>query len=494
VSLVSILRSAATRCPNKPAVVLGKRVITYSELDSAAQRFAQKLIQASAMPGDRVALHMQNGPEIVIAYFACFYARVIAVPVNTRLKAPEIRYLIEHSGSAIYVGQRDLLTEVEEFWSDLPGVRQFIVDGREVQSCSGHAAASLLPRVQIDQPAVILYTSGSTAQPKGVVHTHRSSMIAARGFGITGDDDVIIITTPMVHSAAFMMMLASVAAATTSVVDRQFDPDLVLDAIANYHGTYMFGMPVMYRALIATQRARPRDVSSLRWCAAGGDAVPMALQGEFNRQFGLPLHEIFGTTEAGLIATNCGGLEDHVGSFGRAVPGVDVAVMDAEGHEVSISTEGEMCVRTAALMMGYWNDQAATEAAIRGGWFRTGDLICQDRDGYLWFRGRKKEIIVRGGSNISPQEVEAVLYQHPAVREVGVVGTPDAIWGQRVVAFVSCRYPAAAKDLTEFVERYLASYKVPEEIIFIDDLKKNSTGKIDRRALSEQYVVGIQQR
>ena len=138
-------------------------------------------------------------------------------------------------------------------------------------------------------------------------------------------------------------------------------------------------------------------------------------------------------------------------------------------------------------MMGYWNDQVATEAAFVGGWFRTGDLVCQDPDGYLWFRGRKKEIIVRGGSNISPQEVEAVLYQHPAVREVGVIGAPDAIWGQRVVAFVGCRYPIAAKDLSEFAERYLAAYKVPEEIIFMDDLKKSSTGKIDRRALSQQY-------
>src|SRR5262249_13860970 len=159
----------------------------------------------------------------------------------------------------------------------------------------------------------------------------------------------------------------------------------------------------------------PRDVSSLKWCVAGGDAVPQALQSEFARCFGLPLREIFGATETGLVAGNWRGLAEPAGSFGRTAPCVDVAIMDARGCAVSAGTEGEMYVRTAALMVGYWNDSSATEAALASGWFRTGDLACQDLDGYLWFKGRKKEIIVRGGSNVSPQEVEAVLYQHPAV-------------------------------------------------------------------------------
>jgi long-chain acyl-CoA synthetase len=487
VSLASSLQSAAIRFPNKPAVVLGSRVLTYAELNREAQRLAQRLMASGAMPGDRVAVHLYNGADLVIGYFGCFYAGMIAVPVNTRMKGPEIQFVLEHSGSAIYVGERDLFSEVESIRSNLPGIRQFMVDLCNFDPPDGRAPASALPWVPLDHPAVILYTSGSTSRPKGVVHTHRSSMVAAQGLRI-GDDDMVLIITPMVHSAAFMMLLAGIAAATTLVVVSHFEPDLVLDAIARHHVTYLLGMPVMYRALIASQETRPRDVSSLKWCVAGGDAVPQALQSEFARCFGLPLREIFGATETGLIAGNWPGIVDPVGSFGRAAPGVDIAIMDARGCAVSFGTEGEMCVRSAALMMGYWNDQSATEAALTGGWFRTGDLACQDRNGYLWFRGRKKEIIVRGGSNVSPQEVEAILYRHPAVREVGVVGVPDTVWGQRVVAFVSPHYRVAAKDLIAFVSKYLAGYKVPEEILFLDDLKKNSTGKIDRRALRERYV------
>jgi long-chain acyl-CoA synthetase len=189
-----------------------------------------------------------------------------------------------------------------------------------------------------------------------------------------------------------------------------------------------------------------------------------------------------------LVAGNWRGLADPVGSFGRTAPCVDVAIMDAWGCAVSAGIEGEMYVRTAALMMGYWNDKSATEAALAGGWFRTGDLACQDLDGYLWFKGRKKEIIVRGGANVSPQEVEAVLYQHPAVREVGVVGACDSLWGERVVAFVRCRFRVAAEDLIAFASKHLAAYKVPEEVLFLDQLEKNATGKIDRRALRERYA------
>jgi long-chain acyl-CoA synthetase len=461
-------------------------VLTYAELDSEAQRLARRLIACGTRPGDRVALHMHNGAEIAIAYFACFLAGAIAVPINARMTGAEIGYMLEHSGSSIYLGQSNVA--LEEISSRVPGIRQLFLDHLK-KDCFSVLSAIALPPVQEDDPAVILYTSGSTARPKGVVHSHRSLLNAARGLWIEGDD-VIMMVTSMVHSAALAMLLAGAAAGATSVVTEQFEADQALDAIAAYRATYMIGMPTMYRALTVAQAAQPRDITSMRLWLASGDAVPAALQRNFSRQIGLPLHEIFGATETGVIAANWGCETKQFGSFGRAAPGVDVAVIDTNGDPVSFGTEGEMVVRSPANMMGYWNDPIATTGALVNGWFNTGDLVSQDADGHLWFRGRKKEVIVRGGANVSPQEVEAICYQHGAVGEAGVIGAIDPIWGERVVAFIS-RQPGqavTAEELIAFVARRLAAYKVPKEVIFLEHIPKNAAGKVNRRALRERYA------
>ena len=490
-SLASLLRDAVSRVPDKPALYMKDRVLTYTELDGEAQRLARRLIACGAKPGDRVAIHMLNGAEIVIAYFACFLAGAIAVPINARMKAAEIEYVLEHSGSLIYLGQCELFQEIAKSRGHLPTVRQFMIDGRGLEVGSDLPATELATTAP-DQPTVILYTSGSTARPKGVVHTHRSAQSAALDFTRhlrMGGADVVAIVTPMVHSAGFFTLLATVGAGAKALTVPRFDADIVLDAIAQHRGTHMFAMPVMYRTLIAAQRGRPREVSSVRAFFAGGDVVPPALQSEFAKCFGRALHEGYGTTETGLVALNWSNAASRVGSFGRPIPGVDIAVVDADGAPVSAGTQGELLVRSASNMAGYWNDPAATDRVLKDGWFHSGDLVRENCDGYLWFRGRKKEVIVRGGSNISPQEVEDVLYQHAAVREAGVVGPPDEVWGQRVVAFVSQRPGLAisADQLIAFVAERLAAYKTPEEIVFLDDLPKNPSGKVERRALLERY-------
>ena len=486
-SLASLLCDAASRVPNKPALYIKDRVFTYAELDGEAQRLARRLVACGAKPGDRVALHMQNGAEIAIAYFACFLAGAIAVPINARMKGPEIEYMLEHSGSSIYVGQKGVA--LEEINSRLPCIRQLFLDHLKLEDRLNVLSAITLPPVQEDDPAVILYTSGSTARPKGVVHSHRSLLNAARGLWIESDD-VIMIVMSMAHSVALAMLLAGTAAGATSVVVRQFEADPVLDAIACCRATYMIGMPIMYRALTAAQAVQPRDITSMRLWLASGDTTPSALQSNFSRHVGLPLHEIFGATETGVIAANWGCGAKQVGSFGRVALGVDLAVIDANGDPVSFGTKGEMIVRSRANMIGYWNDPIATAAALVNGWFYTGDLVSQDPDGHLWFRGRKREIIVRGGANVSPQEVEEIFYQHGVVREAGVVGAIDPIWGERVVAFVS-RQPGQAvtsEELIAFVAKRLAAYKVPKEVVFLEDLPKSAAGKVNRRALRERYA------
>ena len=486
-SLASLLRNAAAYLPNKPALHFQERVLSYAELDVEAHRFARELIACGVQPGDRIALHMPNGAELAVGYFACFLAGAIAVPINARIKAPEIQYVLEQSGSSMYVGQSKLAEGLEEIRSRLSDVRHFLLlDHLQFDVRCDPLTEITLPSVQPQDPAVILYTSASTARPKGAVHSHRSFLNAARGLTITCDD-VIMIVVSMAHSVGLAMLLASVAAGATSVVVSQFEAGPVLDAIARYRGTYMLGMPVMYRALTVAQQARPRDVSSMKHWIASGDTIPPALQRDFVRHCGRPLQEIFGTTETGVIAANWNPGPNHVGSFGRAAPGVEIALTDDNGDPVPFGLDGEMIVRSAANMIGYWSDQVATAAALIDGWFHTGDFAYQDPDGYLWFRGRKKEIIVRGGANVSPQEVESVLYQHDAVREVGVVGVSDVIWGERVVAFVDRRPGRAvtADELIAFMAKRLAAYKMPDEVVFLADLPKNATGKVDRRALRE---------
>jgi acyl-coenzyme A synthetase/AMP-(fatty) acid ligase len=272
-----------------------------------------------------------------------------------------------------------------------------------------------------------------------------------------------------------------------------FEPDAVLDAIEKHRGTYLLGMPAMYSALISAQRIHPRDLSSVSRFLAGGDSVPLELQREFLDCIGQPLHEIFGTTENGWIAANFSSAPRHRGSFGFPAPGVDVAIVGADGTSLPADCAGEMIVRSRTTMIGYWNDPKETERALKGGWFHTGDLVRQSRDGYLWFVGRKKEIIITGGSNVSPQEVEAVLYQHPDVREAGVIGIPDRTRGERVVAFVTCTPEASVKpnQLISFVASRLAAYKTPDEVVCLDDLPKSVAGKVQRRALRERYLTSL---
>jgi long-chain acyl-CoA synthetase len=486
--IASALHRAASCAPNKPALIAGDRAMNYREFDRQARDIAARLVAADVAPGDRVALHMHNGFELAIAYFACFYAGAIAVPVNTRMKAAEIAYVLDHSGASLYLGQPELFEEIAELPPCFADVRQWVTDLSEIDAPARRLAAAVLPNVAADQPAAILYTSGSTARPKGVVHTHHSLWNVGRGLGIAGHD-VVMLITPMVHLAALAGLLASLEATAIAAPIAQFDPHDVLDAIARHRATYLIGMPVMCRALIAAQGMQPRDVSSGTHYFAGGDAVPPALKTEFAQCFGRPLRELFGTTESGLIAVNWSDMPAQADSFGGARSGVEIAVAGEDGRPAPRGSVGEMIVRSPGNMAGYWNDLAATAQTIRHGWVYTGDLVSQGSDGYFRFQCRKKEIIVRGGSNISPQEVEAVLYQHDCVRDAGVIGAPDPTWGERVVAFISRRpgRTVSAGELIAFVAKRLANYKTPVEVLFLDDLPKSATGKVQRRELRETY-------
>ena len=457
--------------------------MSWEELDRSTSRLAGWFLDQGLRSGDRVAIHWSNRIETVQLFFGLWKAGLIAVPINTRLKPPEISYILDHSQARMCFSEPALAPLAAEagagnVLSELPSLEP---------------ADVALPEVDPDQPAVILYTSGTTARPKGAIHTHRTlienSRLVVAAFHLGAGDATLVMTSMMHAVGLYLDLLPAILSGGSATLLPAFEPAAVLDAIERFRCTYTVALPALMHAIAEEQALKPRDVGSLTVLWAGGDSVPVSLQARVQGLFGLALREGYGMTEAVPLIVNPKSAIRQ-GSLGVAVAGVQVRIVDLNDHDVPDSETGEIAVRSPGNCIGYWNDPNATEALLRNGWLHTGDLASCDGDGYYWFKGRKKEIIIRGGSNISPQEVEEALYQHPAVMEVGVIGTPDPILGQRVIAFVSVRPTDAPseKELIEFARQRLADYKTPERILFIPQLPKGLTGKVQRRALKEMLI------
>ena len=342
-----------------------------------------------------------------------------------------------------------------------------------------------------DRPLMSATTSGTTARPKGVTHTHEAlhymtGLMEQMGLS---RERVAAALTPMTHMGGFMcLMLSALNVGATLVLPAGSDPQTILETLERHRCTFSGTLPVQCQALVACQTATPYDISPEMLFMSGGDSVSTALQEQFTRAFSLPLHEFLGMTESCPITWNPPG-EIRPGSIGVPLEGVLLRVVDADGNDVKLGDVGELTVKSPGTTIGYWNNPEATAESLRDGWLYTGDLVTQDAEGYYWFAGRKKELIVRGGSNISPQEVEAVLYQHPAVAEAGVIGIPDETWGEVVVAYVARQEGVSATEaeLIEFARKQIAAHKVPAKVVFLPSLPKNPVGKIQRRALKEHY-------
>jgi long-chain acyl-CoA synthetase len=489
-SITTALKRSRDRSPNRIAVACGEESWTYSQFARLTDSIAINLIGAGAEPGDRVAIHLLNGPEMALCQVGCLKAGAIVVPINTRLKGREIDYILRHSGSAIYIGQPEVYGETAPSCPAVEALPRYLTGGsasRGIRPFSDLSAtprrSAQLPALALDQPAGILYTSGTTAHPKGAVHTQRTLLETANAMRQMrlDEDQTVLVMSSMAHMIGFgLLFLSALLNGATVVITRPFDTEGSLDAFARWNCTYTLGLPAMFECLLRAQTAAPCNVASGRFFFCGGDSVAPTLQEAFRPVFG-SICEVYGLTEVAPAAWNRPG-DVRVGSIGKPGDKVEFRLINAEGLPVETGTVGEICIKAPHLMAGYWQDADAGD-----GWFRTGDLARADADSFYWFSGRKKEIIVRGGSNISPQEVEAVLYDHPAVAEAAVVGRPDAFWGETVVAHIALR-PGSRLDEEElivFAKGRLADYKTPEDVVFHSELPKGPTGKLQRRALRE---------
>lgn len=486
--------------PDRVALRFGNRSWTYAELDEQTERMAKALWAFGVRPGDRVALFLPNCPELVLSYFGCFKIGAATVPLNYRYRQGEARYALEHSGSKTLIVHPTLVDEVKELPLASMGVeRRYLTAGGSVAGFEPfetllEGGREELPEVTFGERwlAAILYTSGSTARPKGVMYSHETlwqdCLIQKETFELT-KEDVLLISTAACHAAAFSgQLLPGLHVGATCVLMHLPTPEEVVRAIEGDRVTRVQMLPASLADLVEYLESHPgKDLSSWRCCTCGGDVVPVELHRRFRAVAGFELDELYGMTEVLSCITNPPFGAKKPGSIGKPAVRTELRVVDGEGKEVPSGETGELLVRSRAMLVGYWNDPEATAEAIRDGWMHTGDLVRVDEDGYYWFVSRKKEIIIRGGSNISPLEVEEVLDSHPAVHLSCVVGVPNARYGQIVAAYVELRKevtPApGVEELRQFVADRLAAYKVPERITLVSAMPLNSTGKVDRRTL-----------
>jgi acyl-CoA synthetase (AMP-forming)/AMP-acid ligase II len=491
--LQALQRQVRSR-PEGTAFIFHDDVWTYRRLADESERIAHGLAANDVKPGDRIILHMLNRPEMIVTYYACYRLGTIAAPLRFALTFAELAPLLQRLQPALYIGEASLYPNVQP--ADpaiLPLSRRILVDDRAgtygVQSWDvlKQAPAAELPTPSIDEPAILINTSGtSSGQPKFVIHTP-NTLAAVADLLCKYDDlsaaDISISPLAMTHASGIFRSLAFIQMGMLFLIQESVDADAVLDNVERHRGTYISGPPAHYPALIRAQQARPRDLSSLRFGSTGGDGCPIELQEKASSVLGMPLYNYWGATEAVGSLT----FGRRPGPVARVVAEAQVRLVDDQGGDVPHGEIGELLIRGPNVFVGYWGDPAATAQNLRDGWYYTGDLMRRGDGDEIWFVARKKDIIIRSATNISPIEVEeALVASHPAVKEAAVVGKPDPVLGQRVFAYVTLKdsaQKAVVSDILDKVGQRLAAYKVPEDLIVLDELPRNALSKVDRAQL-----------
>ena len=503
--LYQILKKQCEKNPEKQAIAYGEREYSYRALLDRVDRMADTLLELGYGKDDRIAFFLFNAPEIIIIYFACFKIGVTVVPLNYRLKEEEVSYIIKHSRPTLLISQKSLYDRIEKIIPALSTLKHiYLVDGEGVYSdiplfstlFSTTVSVTAAIEVPKETIAAILYTSGTTGHPKGVLLAHDQMMLHTMGHCKLVEycsEDRTLVSLALSNNFAFshQMLCALYAGAALEIV-ATFDPREVLEKIEKRGITMLYMMPVKYHALnnVALKRSLP-VANRLRLAIVAGDTTPFIVMENFKKIFGLDICEGMGMTETQVYALNPLKEGKKRGSVGLPVGYTSVEIQNGLGKPLLPEEIGEIAVKGEIVMRSYLDNQKVTQESFRNGWFLTGDLGYIDAEGYLWFRGRKKQLIVHNGSNISPQEVEEVFYHHPSVFEVGVIGVPDTFAGENVHAFVALKTgmaPLGEKELLDFAKVHLADYKLPQSITFIDALPKGATGKIDRNLLKEYYL------
>lgn len=492
-NLASNLRGSAGQSPDRPAVRLDDEVLSYRALAGRVAATAAGLAERGVRPGDRVALLLPNLPLFPVCYYGILAAGAVVVPLNPLFKPREIAYHLGDSQAALLLAGVAAAEPAAE-GADRAGVTCLVLDPDAAAELTSGPARELapVPREAADT-AVILYTSGTTGVPKGAELTHanlaRNAQVVRDTLQHTGPEDVIFGGLPLYHSFGQTSGLnTGVASGSCLTLVSRFEPGKALEVLQRDRVTVFLGVPTMYAAMLRHPAAATADLSRLRLCVSGGASLPVELMREFESRFGCTILEGYGLSETSPVATfNHPDRPRKPGSIGTPIAGVETRVVDpVGGQDLPPGEVGEILIRGHNVMKGYWQRPEATAEAMTGGWFHTGDLARADQDGFLFIVDRIKDLVIRGGYNVYPREVEEVLYEHPAVAEAAVIGVPDPLLGQEVAAAVALKpdTAATAEELREFVKERVAPQKYPRHVWLLDELPKGPTGKLLKRELT----------
>ncbi|HVC08186.1 MAG TPA: long-chain fatty acid--CoA ligase [Solirubrobacterales bacterium] len=491
-NLASILTASAERAPQSAAIRLGGAAHTYADLDDRSARLATLLHEKGLAAGDRVGVMLPNVPEFPSAYYGVLRAGGVVVPMNVLLKRREIAFYLEDSGAELLFAWHGFAEEARA------GAADAGVELVEVEP-AGFAAslerldptAGLAYTAESDT-AVILYTSGTTGKPKGAELTHlnlfRNADVSSRTTSEIGAGDVVLGALPLFHSfGQTVSMNASLMVGACLTLVPKFDPGEALATMQRDGVSHFYGVPTMYGALLHHPQRGDFDTSALRICITGGASMPVEVLRGFERAFGCVVLEGYGLSETSPVScSNHPERERKPGSIGTPIEGVEMRVVDEDDNPVPQGEVGEIVIRGHNIMKGYWRRPEATAEAMRGGWFHSGDMARVDENGYYYIVDRKKDLIIRGGYNVYPREVEEVLYEHPRIREAAVVGVPHDKWGEEIGAAVVLHegQQMAPEEVSTYVKDRIAAYKYPRLVWFLEELPKGPTGKILKREIA----------
>jgi len=490
-NLATSLANTAGSHPDRIAVRLDERTLRYRDLDELSARVASWLLGRGITAGDRVGLMAPNTPEFIELYYGILRAGAVVVPMNPQFKSREVDYYLADSAAALALAWHGVADQAaagaSRAGTDLVVIEPADLADTLARSGPAPAVAGRAP----SDTAVILYTSGTTGQPKGAELTHANLISNVEVTRTTlldlGPEDVLLGALPLFHSfGQTVVMGCAVASGACLTLLPRFEPARALEIIKRDQVTVMAGVPTMYAAMLHSAAGSAGDVASLRVCVSGGAAMPVELMRTFEKQFGCIILEGYGLSETSPVASfNHPDRERKPGTIGQAIAGVEMRVQSDEGDPLPPGEIGEIAIRGDNVMKGYWRRPEDTADAMAGGWFRTGDLGRVDHEGYFSIVDRKKDLIIRGGLNVYPREIEEVLYEHPAVAEAAVIGVPDQMLGEEVAAVVTLKPGASADpgELRDYVKKQLAAYKYPRHVWIVDQLPHGDTGKILKRAI-----------
>ncbi len=479
---------------------------TNLEVDREANKLAHALLGLGVQKGDRVMVMMQNNPQVLIGYQALARIGAITIPVLPLLKPPEVAYIAANAQAVAILTSTWVLHIVQEGLQEAASMRHVIVVGQEGEAAAPEGApyrvygyAALIakqpesaPEVEVkpDDRAVILYTSGTTGRPKGVVLSHRN--LISNAIAGAGDDPELtrgrasLAVLPLAHAFGITVSNVAYLSGTKTVMVPRFDLEQVFQLIEKHRIAAFAGVPAMFVGMLNFPDADKYDTSSLEYVVSGSAPLPVSVLEGFEKRFNCPIREGYGLSEATTaVSGHRVDMARKPGSVGKPLEGVEVRVVDENDNDLPIGEVGELLVRGPNLMQEYYQMPEETEKALRGGWLHTGDMAKLDEEGYIYIVERKKDLIIRGGLNIYPRDVEEVLMRHPAVLECAVVGVPSERMGEEVLAYVVLQdgKQATAEEIMAFSRQYLANYKTPSFVEFIPALPRNPIGKIDRKVL-----------